>query len=34
MVRVGLGGPCPHCLFTEPVPLKDLIEGVTIMFSD
>jgi predicted RNA-binding Zn-ribbon protein involved in translation (DUF1610 family) len=30
--RLGAGGLCPNC--DEPVALKDLIEGVTIMFSD
>jgi hypothetical protein len=30
--RLGAGGLCPCC--DEPVALKDLIEGVTIMFSD
>jgi hypothetical protein len=30
--RLGAGGPCPCC--DEPVALKDLLEGVTIMFSD
>jgi len=30
--RLGAGGLCPCC--DEPVALKDLLEGVTIMFSD
>ena len=30
--RLGAGGLCPCC--DSPVALKDLIEGVTIMFSD
>jgi hypothetical protein len=30
--RLGAGGLCPCC--DEPVALKDLVEGVTIMFSD
>ena len=30
--RLGAGGICPCC--DEPVALKELAEGVTIMFSD
>jgi hypothetical protein len=30
--RLGAGGLCPCC--EEPVALKDLIEGVTIMFAE
>ena len=30
--RLGAGGLCPCC--DEPVALKDLVEGVTIMFSE
>jgi len=30
--RLGAGGLCPCC--EEPVALKDLVEGVTIMFSE